>query len=132
MDQTLREYGDRVNDELADIIRAELGRRGWTLRELSRRLGDENNPQHVAARLSAAPRSDGKRRTAIGVSDVIRIGSALGIPGAELVRRAKAAADGEEGGGTVTPIKPKPAPAAPAVQKRAARRRQGKPKMGDE
>jgi hypothetical protein len=131
MDETLRDYGDRVNDELADIIRAELGRRGWTLRELSRRLGDENNPQHVAARLSAAPRSDGKRRTAIGVSDVIRIGSALGIPGAELVRRAKAAADGE-GGATVTPIKPKPAPVAPAVQTRAARRRQGKPKMGDE
>lgn len=40
----------------------------------------------------------------------------------------------ERGGGTVTefPRQPKPAPAAPAVQKRAARRRQGKPKMGDE
>lgn len=127
------EYGQRVQEELREQIRDVLRERGAAVRSLAaltKALGQGDNRQYIASRFAVDPVS-GKIRD-LTVGDVIAIGRAIGVPGDELLRRAREIVDGDgAGSGTVEPEPTGPnlptlaqvraSRQAPTIVKRAAR-----------
>lgn len=127
---TPMEYGERVQDALRHLIEERLDDRSSPVRsraELSRALGHGEARQYVASRFKPDPKS-GKVRD-FTVPDLMAFASALGLQGVALLETAREIVD-QESGGSITVLVPRQP--SPAPQKRAARKKPGKPKMGDE
>lgn len=104
---------DRFPDALVLEIKAELGRRGWSSRELGRQIG--RTSQYVSMRLDGGNPKTGEL-VALTVEDVAAIASALDLDPHALIQRAEALAASES-----------------AIElPRAARRRVDKLRMGDD
>ena len=75
-------------DALVREIKAELGRRDWSSRELGRQIGQSS--QYVSMRLDGGNSRTG-RRVAMTIQDVAAIASALRMEPEDLMHRATAA-----------------------------------------
>lgn len=81
---------ERLSGALVDEIKAEMGRQDLSSRALGLKI--DRSSQYMSMRLDGGNYKTGKRVT-LDVVDLAAICSALGIEIAELVRRARAAAD---------------------------------------
>jgi hypothetical protein len=107
---------------LISEIKAEMGRRDLKMSDLAELIGESK--QYVGSRIGSGNPRTGKL-VEINVADLYAIAGAMDLDPLDLFDRARQAAAGE------LAAKRRPS-TAPAIQTRAARRRQGKPKMGDE
>jgi transcriptional regulator with XRE-family HTH domain len=131
-------YGEGMASDFPDVtpfsvafgsaLKTVMDRRGVSQSAVARAIGKKAGASYVSERVN------GKR--AVDTDVIAGVAEVANVPVSTIVREVLAEMKRQQGGegATVTPIKPKPAPdpVAPTVQTRAARKRQGKPKMGDE
>jgi hypothetical protein len=91
-------YLEGFSDALVSEIKAEMGRRSLSSRALGRLLG--RSSQYMSDRLDGGNSKTGRRVT-LTVKDLAAIADVFDLHPAELIRRAKAAVDGEDGGQVV-------------------------------
>jgi len=127
-------YGGRMATDFPDVtpfsvafgsaLKVVMEARGVSQSAVARAIGKKAGASYVSERVN------GKR--AVDTDVIAGVAEVAGVPPSVVVRETLAEMKrGGEGGATVTPLPPK-RPASPATQKRAARRKPGKPKMGDE
>jgi|GEM_PF-5942541 len=92
------DYLRRFSAALVLEIKAEMGRRDLSSRGLGRLAGKSS--QYMSDRLDGGSSKTGERVT-LNVTDIVLFGNAMGIHPAELIRRAKAIADGDDPGATI-------------------------------
>lgn len=91
-------YLEIFSEALVSEIKAEMGRRDLSSRGLGRLLGKSS--QYMSDRLDGGNSKTGRRVT-LTVKDLAGIAAVFELHPAELIRRAKEAADGREDG---TPV----------------------------
>jgi hypothetical protein len=87
------QYLQRFSDALVSEIKAEMGRRGISSRALGRQVG--RSSQYMSDRLDGGNSKTGRRVT-LTVKDLAAIAAVFGLHPADLIERAKSAADGED------------------------------------
>ena len=94
-------YLATFSDALVSEIKAEMGRRDLSSRALGRLLG--RSSQYMSDRLDGGNSKTGRRVT-LTVKDLAAIAAVFEVHPAELIRRAKEAADGLQGGAPVVEL----------------------------
>ena len=89
-----QDYLARFSNSLVSEIKAEMGRRDLSSRALGRLLGKSS--QYMSDRLDGGNSKTGRRVT-LTVTDLAAIAAVFELHPADLVRRAKSAADGSDG-----------------------------------